>query len=454
MDVVGPLFGGVDFVMREAALFAATGFAILGASDIAVDVSWLVLAALGRARPLRLEHLPPPRSDGRLAIFVPAWDEAGVVGPMLRGALAAWGEGDWRIYVGGYPNDPATVAEIGAVADPRIRLVVGDRPGPTTKADCLNTLWRALLADEVKEGQAAKAVILHDAEDVVHADELTVFAALIERWALVQLPVVPLIDRGSRWVGGHYADEFAEAHGKELIVRGKLGAALPSAGVGCALERGALGRLAAKQGGLPFDGDSLTEDYEIGLKLVAAGGRGLFARVKGPRGLVATREFFPGTVAAAVRQKARWMSGIALSGWDRLGWTGGVAERWMRCRDRQSLLAALLLFAGYLATLAWLVLKGREGLTGVAPPELSPLLATLVQFNLALLLWRLVVRSAFTAHTHGLLEGLRAIPRAIVSNGVAMLAAAAALCRYRRARRSGEPAPWGKTAHAFPVPAE
>jgi adsorption protein B len=454
MDVVGLLFGGLEFAMREAALFAATGFAVLGVSDLAVDLYWLSLAASGRTRPIRLADLPPVERPGRLAIFVPAWDEAGVVGPMLRGAVAVWGQGDWRIYVGAYPNDPCTIGEVQAVRDARIRLVVGGEPGPTTKADCLNRLWQALLADEAADGRRAKAVVLHDAEDVVHPDEPAVFASLIERWTLVQLPVVPLIDRNSRWVGGHYADEFAEAHGKELMVRGALGAGLPSAGVGCAFERDALGRLAGKRGGAPFDADSVTEDYELGLRLAGAGGRGLFARVVGPRGPVVTREYFPGTLAAAIRQKARWMSGIALSGWDRLGWTGGFAEWWMRGRDRQSMLAALLLVAGYFASAAWLLLKAREGVTGAVPPPLSPLLTALVQLNLGLLLWRLSVRAAFTAGTHGVREALRAVPRAAVSNLVAMLAAAAAFRRYRRARLSGGRPAWGKTAHAFPVPAE
>ena len=149
------------------------------------------------------------------------------------------------------------------------------------------------------------------------------------------------------------------------------------------------------------------------------------------------------------------MVGIGLSGWDRLGWRGGWAERWMRLRDRQSLLAALLLFAGYLAFALWLVLKAGEGAGGIAPAPLPPLLSLLVQLNLGLLAWRLVLRAGFTAHAYGWREGLRAVPRALISNAVAMLAAAAALSRYRTLRRTGRAA-WGKTAHAFPaeLPAE
>ncbi|HEY0130994.1 MAG TPA: glycosyl transferase family protein, partial [Allosphingosinicella sp.] len=435
MDIAGPLFGAVDFIMREAALFAATGFLILGLSDLAVDLLWLARRAARLGRPLpSAADLPAPARPGRLAIFVPAWDEAAVIGDMLRGAVSAWGEGDWRLYVGTYCNDPATIAAATAVAraEPRVRVVTGAEAGPTTKGDCLNRLWLALLADESAEGLRAKAIVLHDSEDVVHPAELRLFDSLIERFDLVQLPVLPLIDPNSRLLGGHYADEFAESHGKEMVVRGALGAGLPSAGVGCAFSREALSRLAAGRGGLPFDSDSLTEDYELGLRIAEAGGRRAFVRVRGEDGgIVATREYFPGTLSASVRQKARWMTGIALSGWDRLGWSGGFAERWMRLRDRQSLLAAILLGAGYLAMALWLALKVREGSGGDGPAPLPALLSGLVTANLGLLVWRLAVRAGFTTAAYGWREGLRAVPRMAIGNLVTMLAAASALSRYR-----------------------
>src|SRR3546814_4746345 len=66
---------------------------------------------------------------------------------------------------------------------------------------------------------------------------------------------------------------------------------------------------------------SWTEDYGIGLRIGALGGRGILARVPeypgGP--VVAVRAYFPATLDAAVRQKARWLFGIALAGWDRTG---------------------------------------------------------------------------------------------------------------------------------------
>jgi adsorption protein B len=460
---MGAVFGGIDFAMREATLFAACGFLLLGSSDVAVDLIWILrtlwrrCTVYSRFRRACADMLPPPERPGSLAIFVPAWDESAVVGEMLRHALRTFDHSDYRIYVGCYPNDPATIAAVRPISDPRVRLVIGPVPGPTTKADCLNRLWEAMVEDEATEGRRFKAVVLHDAEDVVHSSELKIFDLLIERFDLVQLPVLPLIDPNSRWIAGHYADEFAESHGKELVVREALGASLPSAGVGCAFCREVLAEIAETNGGRPFDADSLTEDYELGLRLRPVGGTAAFVRLKASAGrpLVMTREYFPGTREGAVSQKARWMVGIALSGWDRLGWNGGVAERWMRLRDRQAVLASLLLFAGYVSLLLWTFLFLAQTFVGFEPEPISPALKLLLQLNLILLVWRLAMRFTFVTRSYGWREGLRSIPRVLVSNIIAMMAAWRAVFRYLSIRRTGS-ASWDKTAHFFPasVPAE
>jgi adsorption protein B len=450
MGAVETVLALCDLVMREAALFAAWGFLLLGLSDLAVDLLWVGLLVV-RRRPAPA-GLPLAQRPGRLAIFVPAWDEAAVIGDMLACAQTAFGGADHLLYVGCYPNDPATIAAVRGAAGPRVRLVVGPAPGPTSKADCLNRLWERMVEDEAAEGILVKAVVLHDAEDVVHSAELPLFDALIERFDLVQLPVLPLVDPGSRAIGGHYIDEFCEAHGKELVVRAAIGASLPSAGVGCAVSRAALAALTDARGA-PFDPDSLTEDYELGLRLKAIGRPAAFVRLAAGRGrpMVATREYFPATLKAAVAQKARWMTGIALAGWDRLGWSGGLAERWMRLRDRLSPLAALVLAAAYLALLLWAALAAAQLITGWTMPPFTPLLSFLIAVNSALLLWRLAMRFGFVTCSYGWREGLRALPRAIVGNIIAMMAARRALGRYCAGRVA-----WDKTAHNFPseLPAE
>lgn len=453
----GIVIAALDAAARETMLFAAVGFVIGGIDDLALDLVFLVVWARRRLGPVGsgdglLADYPARENPRRFAIFVPAWDEAAVIGAMLRTTLARYGGADFRVYVGTYPNDRATIAAVAAVAqnDARVRLVIGDRPGPTTKADCLNAVWHALMRD----GPAwADAIVLHDAEDVVHRDELRVYDALLDRYTAVQLPVLPLIDRRARLVSGHYADEFAEAHTKNLVVRQALGAGLPLAGVGCAVERDALVGIAAARGGDPFDAASLTEDYELGLMLARRGARGVIARVREGAGtpLVAVRAYFPATLESAVRQKTRWMIGIALAGWDRLGW-GGVrhaSELWMRMRDRRAPLAMLVLAVAYAALLGWVASGVAHRLAGTPIPRVGTATALLLQVNAALLLWRIGARLAFTTRDYGWREGLWSLPRVLVANLIALLAVRRALWRYGAMLR-GAQVRWDKTAHAFP----
>jgi adsorption protein B len=332
-------------------------------------------------------------------------------------------------------------------------MVVKAEDGPTTTADCLNSLWRALLRWEEERGVPAKAVVLHDAEDVVHGDAIRVMSTLIDRFALVQLPVLPIISHTSLWsrlISGHYSDEFAESHGKALTVRETLGAAVPSAGVGCAVSRAVIGELAGARGGAPFDAESLTEDYELGLHIGERGGRGIVVRMRDARGeLVATREHFPDRMRDAIRQKARWMVGISLAGWDRLGWSRSPAEVWMRLHDRRAPLAAIVLAAAY----AGLLVTGLAGvlvLAGFVPPTPLPEpLATILDATFWLLWWRLGVRMLFVYRAYGLAEALWSVPRLLIANVVAMVAARRAVDIYLRLWAGGS-LRWDKTAHRFP----
>ena len=439
----------------ELALFAAVGFLLFAANDLVVDIIYFarriwrgatVYSRYPRAFADTLHESQPP---GFIAIFVPAWDESAVIASMLRAALQRFDHPDYRIFVGHYRNDPATAAAIASVVDPRIEPVRVEHDGPTTKADCLNQLYDALIAHEVAIGRSAKAVVLHDAEDVVHPLELKVFDRLIDRAAVIQLPVLPLVDRGSRWISGHYCDEFAEAHIKELVVREAIGASIPLAGVGCAIARRPLSDLAAHQQGRPFVETSITEDYELGLRLGELGQKTMFVRIParaGERGVVASRGHFPSSFGAAIRQKARWLGGISLSGWDRLGWSGGLGERWMRMRDRRGPLAALVLAAGYLAALIWTQLWIAEALGAPFQARMDPMLVRLLTVNGWLLAWRVLMRATFTASAYGIGEGLRSIPRIVVGNVIAILATARAFSVYV----GGGPTRWEKTQHIFP----
>ena len=263
----------------------------------------------------------------------------------------------------------------------------------------------------------------------------------------MQIPVVPVLDPKSTWIAGHYADEFAESHLKELVVRQMVGASLPSAGTGCAVSRAALEQIAQERGGKPFDENSLTEDYELGLHIGQLGLGSQFVRLdsRETSDLVAVRSYFPANFADAVRQKTRWIIGIALAGWDRTGWRGGFAEHWMRWRDRRVILAALLIVSAYsgafLMGLLWIV--GRR-------PAPDDLLTDLLTVSLAMLIWRLTMRFTCSTIQHGLWQGAFAVPRAAVANIIAVAASFMAVIGYLRILWTGE-VRWAKTDHRFPA---
>jgi len=439
-------------VQHELLLFAGIFFLIGALDDLAVDFYWMWLRITGRARTPVIDHADPKAEllRGDAAVFIPTWQEAEVIADTIRHALSAWPQDRIRFYVGCYRNDCPTIMAVmaAAPADARLRLVIHDRKGPTTKADCLNRLYRALCEDEERLGREARMVVFHDAEDMVDPLALPMLDAAVSEAQFVQLPVLPLPQRDSRWIGSHYCEEFAEAHGKALVVRDALGAAIPSAGVGCAIERAALGLLAQRHAGdEPFASDSLTEDYEMGLAVAQNGGRCRFLRARRPDGeLVATRAYFPARLEHVVKQKTRWVHGISLQGWDRLGWTMHPAEVWMRLRDRRGPFAALVLLTGYLllamATVGW-----GASLAGYGEAiALTPFLRLLLALNFFAFAWRALWRFGFAAREYGIAEGVRAVLRLPVSNIIAIMAGRRALAAYARTLM-GKPIVWDKTPH-------
>ena len=446
-----------EIICKELILFAAVGFLIGGLDELTIDVIWMArqlwrkLFVYPKFARATSKTITPPRSPGHLAVFIPAWDESAVIAEMLTATTARYCSAEYTIFVGCYPNDQQTIAAVKSVGHPAIQLVLCDNDGPTTKADCLNTLWRELKVQKLLRNVNYKAVILHDAEDLVSPDELFIFDRLIETNALVQLPVIPIVDPESRWISGHYCDEFAEAHCKTLVVREFLGAGVPAAGVGCALRCDALARLAADRGGNPFDVDSLTEDYELGLRLHALGEKTIFVRLPlhGEASVVATKAHFPATLETAVRQKTRWITGIALAGWDRLGWGQGAFEFWMRLRDRRAVIAAVILTSAYLAALLMAISWGIGLLTGSRPEMVGPVTEALIAVNIMLLFWRMAMRAYFVTQLYGWREGLISIPRTLVGNVIAILAAWRAVIQYWGIAKGQRPV-WDKTAHKFP----
>jgi adsorption protein B len=72
---------------------------------------------------------------------------------------------------------------------------------------------------------------------------------------------------------------------------------------------------------------------------------------------------------------------------------------------------------------------------------------TLLTVNGWLLAWRVFMRAAFTTSAYGLGEGILSVPRLVVGNVIAMLAAARAVSLHI----GGGATRWDKTGHIFPA---
>ena len=446
----------IAFFQKELLLFALFFFIIGSIDDLLVDFYWFWFRLNGKICTPTIEtgEWAGKPLTGDAAIFIAAWNESAVIGDTIAHTLVAWPQERLRLCIGCYRNDPETIEAVMAASggDRRLRLVIHDCMGPSTKADCLNRLYAALQADEERSGQLARMVVFHDAEDMVDPAALTLLDAGVTQADFVQLPVLALPQKDSRWLGSHYCEEFAESHAKAMTVRGALGAALPGAGVGCAIRRSALLAMAAERGPSgPFNAKALTEDYEMGVGLGRFQANSAFIRRRHRNGeLVATRAYFPSRLDHIVKQKTRWLHGIAFQGWDRLGWRSGQAikpvELWMRLRDRRGPLSALVLLAGYAVLALSAVLWGGSLMGKVEPLQISPLLQAILWVNLAAFLWRLVMRYAFTAREFGRAEGVRAILRVPIANIIAIMAGRRAVIAYIVSLFGGE-AKWEKTPH-------
>lgn len=163
------------------------------------------------------------QAEKPLAIMIPAWQEAPVIAKMIENAISTFEYSNYVIFAGTYPNDPETGREVEFVRErfTNVERVVTPHDGPTSKADCLNWVIQAIKLYEQENGIEFAGIVMHDAEDVVHPLEMRLFNHLIGRFDFIQLPVYPLESRWWRMTSGHYMDEFAKNHGKDLVVREK-----------------------------------------------------------------------------------------------------------------------------------------------------------------------------------------------------------------------------------------
>jgi adsorption protein B len=414
-----------------------------------------------------------------LAIMIPAWKEVGVVGKMAKLIAAELDYENYQVFIGTYPNDMETQHDVDAVCEqyPNIHKVVCARPGPTSKADCLNNIVASILQFEIKSKVKFSGFVMHDAEDVVSAMELRLFNFLLERKDLIQLPVYPFSRGPLHFTAGHYLDEFSEVHGKDIVVREAFVGQVPSAGVGTCFSRKAIIRLTEEGDGLPFDVRSLTEDYDIGFRLKTWGMEEIFVhfsvtdkkyasfseksigRNARAGNLVCVREYFPEKFKTAVRQKSRWIIGIVFQGTQTHKWTKNWRLNYFLWRDRKGIIAHFLSFLATLIAvqilIVFLVLKlSPESYRFMSIFMEDSWTRMLIILNFCFFLNRVFQRMIFVRRYYGVIQALVSPLRLFWGNVINFMATLRAIRQVLAQGGDSRAVAWDKTEHEFPTVGE
>jgi adsorption protein B len=396
-------------------------------------------------------------SQRPIAVFVPLWHEDAVIGCMLDHNMRSIKYRNYHFFVGVYPNDTLTIRAVAQQArrHPRIHMATCPHPGPTSKGDCLNWIYQRMKAYEARHNMRFKIVMMHDAEDLIHPASLKVINWFSRRYAMVQVPVLPLATAIQEWTHGLYCDEFAEYQHKDIPVRQHLGGFLPSNGVGTGFDRAALERIAATRQGRPFDPTCLTEDYETGYLLHSLGYKQVFVPVHlDSEGPMATREYFPRRFRAAISQRTRWVTGIALQSWERHGWDVPWAQRYWFWRDRKGLVGNLLSPAAnllFLYGMASYFASASQSVPWHFGSLLPAWISNLCSLTFGIALLQTGVRARSGAQIYGWRFALAVPVRMFWGNLVNFAATAIALWEFWDARTRGQRLIWRKTDHVYPV---
>ncbi|MDB5956134.1 glycosyl transferase family protein [Ramlibacter sp.] len=473
----------IQAVLEAAAVLVALAILLSSLDDLFIDgwywtrrlARWWSLERTGHRKPLTPAQLLD-KPEQPIAIMVPAWKESDVIAAMVENLVQVMDYREYVVFIGTYCNDAETIAEVERVRRRyrQVHRVEVPHPGPTCKADCLNCVVDTILAYERDKGITFAGVVLHDSEDVLHPLELRFFNYLLPRKDMIQLPVASLERKLTEWVAGTYMDEFAESHGKEMVVRESIAGMVPSAGVGTCFSRRALDALIGENGGEPFNTASLTEDYDVGMRLQALDMQSIFGifpvdyrvRRRDWRGQeseqdlcapLSVREFFPDSFRAAYRQKSRWVLGIGLQGWHQIPWRGrSFAARYLMLHDRKGVLTSFISIAAYVLSLLFVLLHAGAAAGWWEPAGAhlfvpgSPWIV-LLWANAGFFAVRGAQRAYFTARLYGWRHGVMSLPRMVIGNFVNCMAVGRAWRLYIQSVILGKKLAWDKTAHDFPT---
>jgi adsorption protein B len=438
-----------------ASLLAPLAFWVLcnGLDDLVVDIA-AFFSYIRRILPSEKDLDAAPTR--RMAVFVALWKEHRVIQKMIENNVTKLRYESFEFFVGAYPNDAPTVAAIREAMQrfPNVHLSICPHDGPTSKADCLNWIYQTMLLHEEKHDVRFDMILTHDAEDLMDPEGLRWINYYAQWYDMVQIPVLALPTPIAEIAHGVYCDEFAEFQFKDTPARELLGGFIPSNGVGTGFSRASLERLAEAHENRVFEPACLTEDYENGWRIHRMGLKQKFVPIHFRYGrALATREYFPRAFAAAVRQRTRWITGIALQSWEFHTPRETLQQLYWFWRDRKGLIGSLItplmniLFLYGAGTFVWdRIVHAPWGLAR----EISALLPVYMA-GFCLQIFQTSIRTGCSARIYGWRFAAAVPLRTVAGNWINGLATARAIWNYANAKAHGRPLRWAKTEHNYPT---
>jgi adsorption protein B len=470
------------YLMWGVLVFTSVSFLISGLDDLFFDIvywSYMIWRrwVLRKSKELvydKIVDLP----QQRIAVMIACWHEAGVIEVMLKYNVYSIDYQHYDLFVGVYPNDPNTVAAVQQIERtmPHVRCVIAPTPGPTNKASNLNSIYAHILQYEKQNNVRYSIFVMHDSEDIIHPLSFKLYNYLIPKNAMVQVPIFPLELNLNEYIHWIYAAEFSEAHTKDMVVREAIGGLVPSAGVGTGFSRPALEYLTKVCDGVPFATNTLTEDYSTALQIRLHGMREIFVTQYVYRTIwrrrwiffgafkpyivkdyIATRAMFPKEYMKSVRQKSRWLLGIAFEEWINTGWKGNVATIYTLIHDRKSLFTHLITGLFFLLIPFWLFYayftSGRPDYPTLQDQfEQYPWVWHVIVISSYLMLVRIIERAIAVYRIYSFLPALFSVPLILYGNIINLHALLRAYSQFLFSPKtqSGNNK-WDKTDHEFPV---
>lgn len=415
-----------------------------------LDDAFIDLVAMGIVRHQASRLRGAEASIPPTAVFVANWHEEDVLGRMVEGNLARIQAAEVSFYLGVYPNDDGTLRvamELQTRYPDRVRVIINSLAGPTSKGQMLNEMFSLVFRDE----DGPELVILHDSEDIIDPRSFPVYAAYASDHDFIQAPVFSLNRGRASIVASTYMDEFAERHTREMIVRDAVGAAIPSAGVGTCMTKRLIRHFLNTRGQVLMSG-TVTEDYILGIEAKRSGFKSAFAALSSDAqegfDYVATREFFPKTLDAAIRQKTRWVYGINFEALHKLGWKGDPWDFYFFLRDRKGMITSFLPPLSF--ALLCVMLLGFIDIADLPEPMGDVLIASM-WINLGALITRYVVRVLASGQVYGKRDWIGIAVRWPAALYINMAAVFRAWKTYLgESELATRPIVWSKTVHEIP----